>query len=733
MIGEAELTAEAQARVGSVLARKYRLLAILGIGGMGAVYAAVHRNGGRVAVKMLHRAYATSEDVRRRFVREGLVANRVGHPGVVRIVDDDRAEDGSVFLVMELLDGLTCRELAAQRGGRLGLRDAVIIARGVLDALEAAHREGVIHRDIKPTNVFVTRSAEVKLLDFGIARLRESAGMDDGLTRTGAVLGTPGFMSPEQAMGRTADLDARSDLWAVGALLFTFLTGRPVHDGENAQEIAVYTATRPAPRLRDLVEAPAALAAVVDRALALAAVDRWPSAAAMREALDRAMAESADAGETEGAEARWAPLAGLVVPDPLALVMDGATLDPLPERALPDAPTERMRPAGSPAFGISVAPDPPATLPPARSVMAEVAPITDTGAVAARSRRPARGRRLAILAVGLAASVGLTIAGVRRLGPRAGAGSLAPPRVGAVSDQDACTALGCGAGAVCAHGRCCRAPATTGAPTGGTSTLVYWQLAAPATTLEATVTIEEAPAHAIAMNIVPLRGVIDGQPFAFALQTDVYDADGTFGRGVWFVRYTTGDTSEIRTAPHGDADGPWDGVGGVQVSLRQSYDWRGGTYRLRLRRAEAAAHRRTGVAGDWFELSSLDLRLGEETPLGAVWFARATPTVPASFATGLRSYLQFYPRQRTVEMLGLDKPDAPLWSLPYAETPAWSVATMVAGDGAPARGAASRYLVHEPQPFANSNIHYDAATDRVVAIQGGMTPRCHPAAVLFSR
>src|SRR3954465_2393063 len=135
MTSDAAVRAEVEGGVGTVLARKYRIERVLGVGGMGAVYAAAHRNGSRVAVKVLHRAYTTRDDVLKRFLREGSLANRIAHPAVVRIVDDDVADDGSAFLVMELLRGATCRELADRRGGRMDLRDALVVVDRVLGAL----------------------------------------------------------------------------------------------------------------------------------------------------------------------------------------------------------------------------------------------------------------------------------------------------------------------------------------------------------------------------------------------------------------------------------------------------------------------------------------------------------------------------------------------------------------------------------------------------------------------
>src|SRR5262249_25006573 len=143
--------------------------------------------------------------------------------GAVAILDDDTAEDGSAFLVMELLDGAPVDAVAERAGGRLPMAAAIAIARQLLDVLAAAHDKGIVHRDLKPANLFLLRSGQLKVLDFGIARLRDPS-PNALATGTGAMMGTPAFMAPEQALGRTADVDAQTDLWAVGATLFKLVS-----------------------------------------------------------------------------------------------------------------------------------------------------------------------------------------------------------------------------------------------------------------------------------------------------------------------------------------------------------------------------------------------------------------------------------------------------------------------------------------------------------------------------
>src|SRR5579862_7152132 len=155
--------AHAKERVGTTLRDKWRLDVLLGVGGMAAVYAATHRNGSRVAVKILHPGMSTNAFVRERFMWEGYAANAVGHEGAVKVIDDDEAEDGSLFLVTELLKGETLEERRVRAGGRLDQEEVLRIADHVLDVLVAAHDNGIVHRDLKPENVFLTRTGTIKV------------------------------------------------------------------------------------------------------------------------------------------------------------------------------------------------------------------------------------------------------------------------------------------------------------------------------------------------------------------------------------------------------------------------------------------------------------------------------------------------------------------------------------------------------------------------------------------
>lgn len=282
-----DLPREATERVGRVLRGKWRLDAVLDVGGMAAVYSATHRNGGRAAIKILHADRSCMPEVARRFLREGYVANAVGHPGVVRALDDDVDESGNVFLVMELLEGAPLHVRAASKGGRLPAEDVLRVCDDVLDVLAAAHARGILHRDVKPENIFVTDGGEVKLLDFGIARLPIACGSTT--TQNGAPLGTPAFMPPEQARGRFDLVGPQSDLWAIGATMFTLLTGEVVHFGETPTELLAASMSRPARSLATVLpDAHPAVVRLVDKALAREPSDRWSDAREMQRAVRRA-------------------------------------------------------------------------------------------------------------------------------------------------------------------------------------------------------------------------------------------------------------------------------------------------------------------------------------------------------------------------------------------------------------------------------------------------------------
>jgi serine/threonine protein kinase len=322
MVISDEVAQRVQGRVGTTIADKWRLSRVLGIGGMAAVYAAVHRNQNRVAIKMLHPEQSLNETVRTRFLREGYVANTVDHPGAVRVFDDGVLE-GSAYLVMELLEGESLEDRRERLGGRLPASDVLSLCDRLLDTLAAAHEKGVVHRDIKPDNLFLTSEGQLKVLDFGIARLHELS--EPGGTTAGTFMGTPSFMAPEQARGRWAEVDARSDLWAVGATMFYLLTGRLVHDADSFADQLALAVREPAPALSTIdANLPQPVSEIVDRALAYRAVDRFESARAMQEAVRsalRTLGPSRTASISTEVSAEYRKLAGenqtlLATPDP---------------------------------------------------------------------------------------------------------------------------------------------------------------------------------------------------------------------------------------------------------------------------------------------------------------------------------------------------------------------------------------------------------------------------------
>jgi serine/threonine-protein kinase len=288
--------ARARARIGAVLQDKWKLDSLLGVGGMAAVYAATHRNGKRVAVKVLHAEFSHDDQVRTRFLREGYAANTIQHDGAVSVLDDDLAPDGSAFLVMELLDGETVEQRWERNGHRLTPKEVLLVADQLLDVLATAHERNVVHRDIKPENLFITHNGTLKVLDFGIAKVFEAQHSRLTSTRAGMIMGTPAFMAPEQARARWDEVDARTDLWAVGATMFTLLSGRHVHVADSNHEQLIFSATQVAPSLSTVVAGvPDPLVYVVDRALAFHRSSRWPSARAMQLAVREALEASGTA------------------------------------------------------------------------------------------------------------------------------------------------------------------------------------------------------------------------------------------------------------------------------------------------------------------------------------------------------------------------------------------------------------------------------------------------------
>ncbi len=290
---------------GVLLCGKWRIDQLIGVGAAASVYAATDRDGNTVAIKMLHPHWAAESNVRRRFLREGYAVNRVKHPAVISAFDDGITDDGCPFLVLELVEGENLDDVLAREGKLEPLR-VMEIADELLDALAAAHAQNILHRDLKPDNMLIANDGSLRVLDFGIARM-ETHGPDARLTVAGRAMGTPGFMAPEQAKGDWSDVDARTDLWAVGATLFNLLTGRLVHGGYTQQALLVAALTQPAPSLREVApEIPSRIAAIVDRALSYRPSSRWASAEAMRGEVLKALTQLR--GGTEQAPPTLRPL-----------------------------------------------------------------------------------------------------------------------------------------------------------------------------------------------------------------------------------------------------------------------------------------------------------------------------------------------------------------------------------------------------------------------------------------
>ncbi len=288
-------------RVGTLIKGKWTVESLLGVGGMASVYAASHRNGQRAALKVLHNDFARDKTICERFLREGYVSNKIGHPACVAVLDDDRTDDDAPFLVMELLEGGTVRDLWKKSGRRLGIPQSLQISDDVLDCLVACHAIGVIHRDLKPANIFVTNAGVTKVLDFGVAQMRSAT---SERTATGTALGTPAYMSPEQAMGLVDQLDGRADLFSVGAMIHALTTGHRINNGRTENEALVMAATTPVPSVARIApDLPVELISLIDKSLAWDRRNRFADARQMQEAvrhLHQVLTGAAPAGEVPG-------------------------------------------------------------------------------------------------------------------------------------------------------------------------------------------------------------------------------------------------------------------------------------------------------------------------------------------------------------------------------------------------------------------------------------------------
>jgi serine/threonine protein kinase len=259
---------------------------VLGRGAMGTVYRARRDGQGPpVAVKLLNPDIARESGAAARFVREGRAAALVNFPGVVGVTDFGQLADGQAYLVMELVEGRTL-EQELQATGALPPAEALRIATRILTALEAAHQRGVVHRDLKPSNVFLTPDGQVKIVDFGAALVGD--GRRSGKTDAGLVLGSPAYMAPEQALGRTTD--DRADLYSLGCVLYRMLSGRPPFQAKTLVEVLrLQIEEPPAPVKSPRGALPVLLVEAVERALAKDPEERFFSAGEMRAVLEQAL------------------------------------------------------------------------------------------------------------------------------------------------------------------------------------------------------------------------------------------------------------------------------------------------------------------------------------------------------------------------------------------------------------------------------------------------------------
>jgi tRNA A-37 threonylcarbamoyl transferase component Bud32 len=282
---------------GRVIDAKYRIEAEIGRGGMATIYRATRLQiGDAVAVKVMHAELLRDPKLAERFKREAQAAARLKHPNVVTIHDFGVAEDGLIYLVMELVEGRNLRTIIREDGPMpAALADAIV--RQVCAALGEAHRQGVIHRDIKPANIAVEESADglrVKVLDFGIASLR--AGTMMSFTQTGALLGTPAYMSPEQCLGE--ELDNRSDIYSLGVVMFEMLSGVVPFNSPTATAVVMQHVQQAPPPLRVLnASVSAAVEAMVLRALSKRREQRFQSAKELADACDAAVTGARRYGE----------------------------------------------------------------------------------------------------------------------------------------------------------------------------------------------------------------------------------------------------------------------------------------------------------------------------------------------------------------------------------------------------------------------------------------------------
>jgi hypothetical protein len=274
-------------RVGAGVGR-YELVELRSSGGFGDVYRAVDDYGHDVAIKVLHPVLSASPNLVRRFAREAELVAQLSHPNIVKLIDVGELDDGRPYLVMEWIDGTSLAEALRARG-RFTIAETFALARELCAALEAAHASGIVHRDLKSANIMICprgESFDLKLVDWGIAKVIAANADTAGLTTTGR-MGTPHCMAPEQIVG--ASVDVRTDVYALGVLLYELMCGRPPFHAATSLEIADMHLRQPPPRPSDIISISPDIEAVVMKCLEKQREDRFPSVAAVLTALERAM------------------------------------------------------------------------------------------------------------------------------------------------------------------------------------------------------------------------------------------------------------------------------------------------------------------------------------------------------------------------------------------------------------------------------------------------------------
>ena len=411
--------------IGAVLSDTYKIERVIGHGGMGVVYEASHlRLPRRFAVKVLYAHVARDPEVNARFRREAMVTSEIGNSHIIEIVDFNQTPEGTLYIVMELLRGEDLESLL-RREGPLPVERAVQIARQVASALKAAHERGVIHRDLKPSNVFLCANDEqkdfVKVLDFGISKVQGSSTV---VTQDMATIGTPAYMAPEQADGKSAEADARSDIYALGTMLYEMLGGRPPFAGESILAMLYKVVNEEPPPLSSLRPGlPEPLVGAIHQAINKKPEERFATMTVLADVLDRAQSAPPPlrkrrpkaAPPAAVAPTALAPAPGDIPPTrpvdvpPTAQVDVGSLPTMQSQAAAPAAPSAppRLDVASLPTMQSQAAapaapkePPSPAPSPTMRSTLSAA-----TGELSAAERAPKRSRLPLVLLGGLGAIV----------------------------------------------------------------------------------------------------------------------------------------------------------------------------------------------------------------------------------------------------------------------------------------------------------------------------------------